>query len=96
MPNRTGHYNEADWGISTAKRTDWNNPNPDQVDGYPDVAVARATAHSVADVTTYVNKIIRYETQGAQNPRNMLFTFVADGIFPDAPNASTRSSPSRT
>ncbi len=77
----TGHYNEADWGVSTAKRTDWNNPNPDKVDGYPDVAVARATVHSVADVTTYVNKIIRYETQ---RPQNMLFTFVADGIYPGA------------
>ncbi len=33
----------------------------------------------MADVTTYVNKIIRYETQ---RPQNLLFTFVADGIFP--------------
>jgi Peptidase family C25 len=79
--DRTGHYNEADWGISTSARSDWNNPNPDRVDGYPDVAVARATAHSTADVTTYVNKIIRYETQRPQNP---LFTFVADGIYPGA------------
>ena len=78
--DRTGHYNEADWGVGA--RSDWNKPNPDQVDGYPDVAVARATAHSVADVTNYVNKIIRYETQ---HPQNLLFTFVADGIYPGAP-----------
>jgi hypothetical protein len=77
-----GHYNEVDWGKSTSARTDWNNPNPDRVDGYPDVAVARASAHSAADVTAYVNKIIRYETQ---RPQNSMFTFVADGGYPGAP-----------
>jgi Peptidase family C25 len=79
--DRNGHYNEADWG--TTPRANWNNPNPDRVDGYPDVAVARVTARSAADVTLYVNKIIRYETQ---RPKNLLFTFVADGIYPDAPS----------
>ena len=78
--DRDGHYNEADWG--TSPRSNWNEPNPDKVDGYPDVAVARASAHTVADVTAYVNKIIRYETQ---RPQNLLFTFVADGIYPSAP-----------
>ncbi len=78
--DRDGHYNEADWG--TSPRSNWNEPNPDKVDGYPDVAVARASAHTVADVTTYVNKIIRYETE---RPQNLLFTFVADGIYPSAP-----------
>ncbi len=74
-----GRYNEADWG--SAPRPDWNNPNPDRVDGYPDVAVARATAHSATDVTTYVNKIIRYETQQSQHS---MFTFIADGNYPRA------------
>jgi len=77
-----GHYNEADWGPSTGARTNWNEPNPDNVDGYPDVAVARAIAHSAADVTAYVNKIIRYETQ---HPQDLLFTFVADGFYRGAP-----------
>jgi hypothetical protein len=80
--DRTGHYNAADWGLSSPARTNWNEPNPDRVDGYPDVAVARATAHSAADVTAYVNKIIRYETQ---KPTTPLFTFVADGKYPGAP-----------
>jgi hypothetical protein len=80
--NHDGHYNEADW--SNKPRADWNNPNPDQVDGYPDVAVARATAHSVEDVTTYVNKIIRYETE---RPASLLFTFVADGLYEGAPRS---------
>jgi Peptidase family C25 len=66
--NKNGFYNEATW-------VDTTNPNPDQVDGYPDIAVARVPAHSTADVTGYVNKIIRYETQ---RPDNSLFTFVAD------------------
>ena len=78
--DRTGHFNEADWGPGT--RSDWNNPNPDRVDGYPDVAVARITARSVDDVTTYVNKVLGYEAQRAPS---QLFTFVADGIYPNAP-----------
>jgi hypothetical protein len=80
--DRTGHFNEADWGVSSPARANWNEPNPDRVDGYPDVAVARATAHNAADVTVYVNKIIRYETQ---KPQTSLFTFVADGNYPGAP-----------
>jgi hypothetical protein len=78
--DRDGHYNVADWGRSN--RSDWNNPNPDRVDGYPDVVVGRATAHSATDVTTYVNKIIRYETQ---RPQQLQFTFVADGLYRNAP-----------
>ena len=77
-----GHYNEADWGPSPPTRTNWNEPNPDKVDGYPDVAVARVTARSAADVTAYVNKIIRYETQ---QPQNLQFTFVGDGLYRAAP-----------
>jgi peptidase C25-like protein len=80
--DRNGLYNETDWSLSRRARNDWNAPNPDRVDGYPDVAVGRVTAHSAADVTTYVNKVIRYETQ---RPQKLLFTFVADGIYPDAP-----------
>jgi peptidase C25-like protein len=78
--NRNGQFNEADWGL--APRADWNKPNPDNVDGFADVAVGRITARNAADVTTYVNKIIRYETQ---RPSGLEFTFVADGIYPNAP-----------
>jgi len=77
-----GHYNEVDWSKPTPARTNWNEPNPDRVDGYADVAVARVTARSAADVTTYVNKIIRYETQ---RPQNLQFTFVGDGLYRAAP-----------
>jgi len=76
--NRNGYYNESDWTNPTKTPPD---PDPDQVDGYPDIAVARATAHSAADVTVYVNKIIRYETQAAPNAP---FTFIADGNYPGA------------
>jgi hypothetical protein len=70
--NKNGYYNEATW-------LDTKNPNPDRVDGYPDVVIARVPAHSAADVTGYVNKIIRYETQ---QPDNLLFTFIADQRYP--------------
>jgi Peptidase family C25 len=66
--DKNGYYNEATW-------LDPDNPNPDRVDGYPDVVVARVPAHNAADLSGYVNKIIRYETQ---RPDHLLFTFVAD------------------
>jgi len=65
--NGDGRYNESYWEA--------NSPNPDNVDGYPDVAVGRVPAHTPADVTTYVNKIIFYETQTLNH---WLFTFVGD------------------
>jgi hypothetical protein len=76
--NHDGYYNESDWANPTRPPP---NSNPDRVDGYPDVAVARVTAHSTADVTAYVDKIIRYESAA---PTGLSFTFVADGNYPDA------------
>jgi hypothetical protein len=76
--NKNGFYNEATW-------LDATNSNPDQVDGYPDVVVARVPAHSAADVTGYVNKIIRYETR---RPGYSLFTFVADQRYPRSTDIS--------
>jgi hypothetical protein len=68
--NGNGRYNESIW--------ESNSPNPDNVDGYPDVAVGRVPAHSAADVTTFVNKIIFYETQQLNH---VFFTFVADNNY---------------
>ena len=66
--NRNGLYNEANWGgVPQA--------NPDGVNGYPDVAVGRVTAHAVADVMAYVSKVIAYETA---QPTSTQLTFVAD------------------
>jgi len=72
-------YNEGVWGQMP-------NPNPDNVDGYPDVAVGRVPAHTAADVTTFVNKVIFYETQTLNH---FFFTFVADNNYPGATGDST-------
>lgn len=71
--NGNGLYNEGTWGDTT-------NPNPDNVDGFPDVAVGRVTAHTAADITAYVYKIIQYENA----PPPFSGTFVADYQYPGA------------
>lgn len=48
--------------------------NPDGVDGYPDVAVGRLPAASAAEATSYVAKVIQYETAHAgPSPPSMNF-----------------------
>jgi hypothetical protein len=73
-----GLYNQA-WRDNTALITAGvlnTALNPDDVDGYPDIAVGRLPARSVADVTSYVNKVIAYETRPNSGVRR--FTFVHD------------------
>jgi hypothetical protein len=68
-----GLYNESNWGIAQT--------NPDNVDGFPDVAVGRVTAHTAADAAAYVNKVIAYESAP---PGPAQLTFVADQQYPGA------------
>jgi hypothetical protein len=72
-----GLYNEVDWNWDSPQSK--LNPNPDNVDGYPDMAVGRVPAHSAADVTVYVNKVIAYESDPARRFTSArAFTFVND------------------
>jgi hypothetical protein len=83
--NGNGLYNEATW-LDTHSLT---TSNPDDVDGYPDVAVGRVPAHSDADVTAYVTKIISYENDPTRyQGRRQHFTFVADQQYPTATSLS--------
>jgi hypothetical protein len=75
--NGNGLYNEGTW-------LDTTNPNPDNVDGFPDVAVGRVTAHTAADITAFVYKIIQYENA----PPPFAGTFVADYLYPGATSLS--------
>lgn len=54
--------------------------NPDQVDGWSDVAVARVPAHAASHVTTFVNKVIAYES-GRAMPTGGTFGFIADANY---------------
>lgn len=71
-----GKYNRSTWAVDpySAKQ------NPDDVSGYPDVALGRLLANSVVDVTHYVNKLKRYEKRalhgGSGGSRQI--TFLAD------------------
>jgi len=73
-------YNEAIW----LDPNPWTTSNPDDVDGYPDVAVGRIPAHSALEVTAYVNKIISYETDPTRYlARGRQFAFVGDQDYGD-------------
>ena len=79
--NGNGLYNEGYWDPSTTSYLDKvTTLNPDKVDGYPDVVVGRIPAHTEADVKSYVNKVISYETSTDRysTRRKRKFTFVAD------------------
>lgn len=62
-------YNEQHW------KGDPVSFNPDQVDGYPDIAVGRVPAHDVDDVTRFAQKIIRYETGAHSGQDHATFFF---------------------
>jgi Peptidase family C25/Ricin-type beta-trefoil lectin domain len=54
--NHDGAYNESRWLVSAYDF------NPDDVDGYPDVAVGRLDVSQPGDLAKYVQKIVAYET----------------------------------
>ena len=58
--NGDGYYNEIKWDTSGA--TTVLTHNPDDVDGYPILAVGRVPAATAAEMTRYINKVIAYET----------------------------------
>jgi len=87
--NGNGLYNEFSWGAPAGQPlpNELTTSNPDKVDAYVDVAVGRIPAHSAADVTAYVNKIIEYE--GTVASPIVAFTFVADHQYPTADTLTT-------
>jgi hypothetical protein len=73
--NKDGKFNEELWlGGSTQRH------NPDQVEGFLDVAVGRIPAHTAQDVTNYVIKVIEYE-EGLRMRGNDAFTFLSDNAL---------------
>ena len=71
-----GKYNRSTWAVDPYG----SKQNPDDVTGYPDVALGRLPASSVADVSHYVNKLKSYEKRalhgGTGGARRI--TFLAD------------------
>jgi Peptidase family C25 len=84
--NGNGLYNEAWLGNNIADPANTTGGlntacNPDNVDGYPDIAVGRIPAANASDVAKYVAKVIAYETRGT--PPALSCTFVADQAYGD-------------
>jgi Peptidase family C25 len=71
-----GKYNRSTWAVDPYS----SKQNPDDVTGYPDLALGRLPANSVADVSHYVNKLKSYEKRalhgGTGGARQI--TFLAD------------------
>lgn len=76
--NGDGMFNAEYWDGEPA-----NTANPDNVDGYPDVSVGRVPFATAAEINTYVNKVIAYESTGwwAQSSHSSPATFVADDQY---------------
>jgi len=81
-----------DWDLSGDGRLNYqvwdtskdvaNSINPDNVDGYPEVAVGRIPAHSAEEMDVYVDKVISYETGKAGIGLKSGYGFVADKNYP--------------
>jgi len=78
--NNDGKYNESIWALSPATN------NPDNVDGYPHVAVGRVPAHTAQDVANYVQKVLEYE-EGLRIRCINAFSFLSDDKLGDSRQA---------
>ncbi len=58
-----GFYNYQIWQFPGAEQMgiDAIKYNPDQVDGYPDIALARLPVHNTTELDIYIEKIIKYD-----------------------------------
>ncbi|MGA2448982.1 MAG: FG-GAP-like repeat-containing protein [Polyangiaceae bacterium] len=83
--NGDGYFNNEYWYDGTAAE------NPDNVDGYPDVAVGRVPVATTAAMSAYVSKVIAYESPGwwAQSSHTYPAVFVADDVYPGEPYAAS-------
>ncbi len=70
--NHDGKFNESRWLVSAYDF------NPDDVDGYPDVAVGRLDVSKPGDLAKYVQKVIAYETVRMNADRS---SFFADELY---------------
>lgn len=81
-----GKYNRSTWAVDPYKATQ----NPDDVTGYPDVALGRLLASTADDVTVYVQKLKAYEKRalhgGSGGTREV--TFLADIAYPGSQELS--------
>jgi hypothetical protein len=83
-----GKYNRSTWAVDPYPPKQ----NPDDVTGYPDVALGRLPANSVADVSHYVNKLKSYEKRALRGGTggSRQITFLADIAYDGAQELSQK------
>jgi len=79
--NKNSMYNEEVWNWNNNPKHTPVTYNPDKVDGYPDLVVARLPIHNGSDLKIYVDKAIKYDN-GEMSPytKNGI-TLIADGGY---------------
>lgn len=84
--DQDGYYNYQVWQFPGAEQMgiDAIKINPDNVDGYPDVALARLPVHSVYELSAYIEKVIRYETGQMIPESHSGLAFLASGAYPSS------------
>jgi hypothetical protein len=80
--NANNRFNEQEWVHDVLVY------NPDYVDAYPDLAVARVPARTVTEVKTFLANVIAYETAIQSSPPQKNFGFIADGAYQTADSSS--------
>jgi len=73
--NGNGIFDEEVWADTAYAN------NPDDVDGWPEVAVGRVPAHTTEQLGRYVDKVIRYETGQTPTLPITKAGFVADAYY---------------
>ena len=81
-----GKYNRSTWAVDPYQAKQ----NPDDVTGYPDVALGRLLASAADEVTLYVQKLKAYEKRALHGGRGGAreVTFLADIAYPGSQELS--------
>ncbi|HEY6064479.1 MAG TPA: C25 family cysteine peptidase [Chitinophagaceae bacterium] len=80
-----GKYNEQVWqfqGTGDDQAMNVVTYNPDNVDGYPDIALGRVPVHTVPELDIFINKVIKYETGIVAKHGGI--TFAAGSSYPNS------------
>lgn len=80
--NKNNKYNEEVWNWNSDTKLTPNAYNPDNVDGYPDLVVARLPIHDENDLKIYLDKAIKYDNGEMIAQSKQGLCLVAGGTYP--------------
>jgi Peptidase family C25 len=84
--DKDGFYNKQIWQFPGAEKAGINSItiNPDNVDGYPDVSLSRLPVHSVQELSSFIDKIIKYDDGNMIPESKSGLAFLASANYPGA------------